>query len=198
DAIGRAIWKIDSQGRLSRYFGRMGGHWLALDAEGRFARAKLPHFQRITPDGEAPVLVAADGGSPIVVNRDGNLYYLCGFSRTEPMDPGGPLIGRMSPEGKLTVLAPDLKETVEKLSGITGLAAGPGGWLYAACPSAVLKIGPDGTSSTLVHPLVVADCDVDFPDGNPNLPLPALRGLAVDSDGTVYPARAGCPPAGRN
>ena len=165
---------------------------MALDVEGRFSRAKLPFFQRITPDGERPALVVADGGSPIAVCRDGNLYYLCGFSPTEPMNAGGPLIGRMSPEGKLTVLAPGLKETVEKLDGITGLAAGPDGQLYAACPSAVLEIGLDGTVSTLVHPVVVADCDVDFPDGNPNFPLPALRGLAVESDGTVYAAAVGC------
>ena len=192
DAVGRAIWKIDAQGKLTKYYDKLGGHWMALDVEGSFSRARIPHFERITPDGEKPALVVADGGSPIAVSRDGNLYYLCGFSRKEPMDPGGSLIGRMSPEGKLTVLAPGLKETVEKLNGITGLAAGPDGRLYAAFRSAVLKIGPDGTSSTLVHPVVVADCDVDFPDGNPNLPLPALRGLAVDSDGTVYAAAVGC------
>jgi sugar lactone lactonase YvrE len=192
DIAGRAIWKIDLQGGLSKYDDRMGGHWMALDADGSFSRADLPHFKRITPDGEKPALVVADGGSPIAVNRDGNLYYLCGFSRSEPMDPGGPLIGRMSPEGKRTVLAPGLKETVEKLGGITGLAAGPDGWLYAACPSAVLRVGPDGTSRTIAHPVAVADCDEDFPDGNPNFPLPALRGLAVDREGTVYAAATGC------
>ena len=138
DAVGRSIWKIDAQGKLTKYYDKLGGHWMALDAEGRFSRAKLPFFQRITPDGERPTLVVADGGSPIAVCRDGNLYYLCGFSRTEPMDPGGSLIGRMSPEGKLTVLTPGLKETVEKLDGITGLAAGPDGQLYAAFRSAVL------------------------------------------------------------
>jgi sugar lactone lactonase YvrE len=31
-----------------------------------------------------------------------------------------------------------------------------------------------------------------FPDGNPNFPLPALRGLAVDAEGTVYAAATGC------
>jgi sugar lactone lactonase YvrE len=192
DAVGRAIWKIDPSGKLSKYNDRISGHWMALDAGGSFSRAKLAHFERITPDGETPALVVADGGSPLAVGRDGNLYYLCGFSKAEPMNPGGSMIGRMSPEGKLTVLTPGLKETVEKLNGITGLAAGPDGYLYAAFRSAVLKIGPDGTSSTLVHPVVVADCDEDFPDGNPNLPLPALRGLAVDSDGTVYAAAVGC------
>jgi sugar lactone lactonase YvrE len=192
DATGRAIWRIDSQGRLSKYLDRMGGHWMALDMEGHFARAKIPHFERITPDGVKPALVVADGGSPIVVNLDSNLYYLCGFSRTAPTDPGGPLIGRMSPAGKLTVLAPGLKDTVEKLGGITGLAAGPDGFLYAACPSALLKIATDGTATVLVHPVAVADFDEDFPDGNPNFPLPALRGLAVDAGGTMYVAATGC------
>ena len=192
DAAGRAIWKIDPDGRLSKYCDRIGGHWMALDAGGSFSRAKIPHFERITPDGQKPALIVADGGSPIAVSRDGNLYYLCGFSRTEPTDPGGPMIGRVSPEGNLTVLAPGLKEMVEKLGGITGLAAGPDGHLYAACPSAVLRIGPDGAASTLVHPVAVADCDEDLPDGNPNFPLPALRGLAVDREGTVYAAASGC------
>jgi sugar lactone lactonase YvrE len=192
DSAGRAIWKIDPQGKLSKYFDPMGGHWMALDADGSFSRASIPHFERITPDGEKPALVVADGGSPITVNRDGNLYYLCGFSSTKPMDPGGPLIGRMSPDGKLTVLAPGLKKMVENLGGITGLAAGPDGFLYAACPSAVLKVGRDGTASTLIHPIAVADCDEDFPDGNTKWPLPALRGLAVDPDGTLYAAATGC------
>ena len=192
DILGRAIWKIDAQGKLTKYYDKLGGHWMALDAEGSFSRAKIPHFERITPDGEKPALVVADGGSPIAVSRDGYLYYLCGFSRTKPTDPGGPLIGRVSPEGKLTVLTPGLKETVEKLGGITGLAAGPDGCLYAACPSAVLKVGPDGTASTLVHPVAVADCDEDFPDGNPDFPLPALRGLAIDTEGTAYAAATGC------
>jgi hypothetical protein len=192
DIVGRAIWKIDAQGRLSKYHDKLGGHWMALDEEGRFSRAKLPDFERITPDGEKPALVVADGGSPIAVNRDGCLYYLCGFSRTEPLDPGGPLIGRMSPEGTLAVHARDIKARVEELGGITGLAAGPDGRIYAACRSAVLKIEPDGTASTLFHPVVLADCDEDNPDGNRNLPLPALRGLAVASDGTVYAAATGC------
>jgi sugar lactone lactonase YvrE len=170
----------------------MGGHWLALDAEGRFARARLPHFERITPDGQAPALVVADGGSQIVVNRDGNLYYLCGFSSSQPTNSGGPLIGRISPEGEITVLAPGLRETVERHGGITGLAAGPDGVLHAACPSAVLKISPDRTASVLVHPVAIADCDEDFPDGNRDYPLPALRGLAVDGDGSVYAAATGC------
>jgi hypothetical protein len=55
---------------------------------------------------EKPALVVADGGSPIAMSRDGHLYYLCGFSRTKPTDPGGPLIGRVSQEGKMTFASP--------------------------------------------------------------------------------------------
>jgi hypothetical protein len=101
------------------------------------------------------------------VGRDGNLYYLCGLSKAKPTDPGGFLIGRASPEGTLTVLNRGLEQMVEKLEGITGLATGPDGHLYAAFPSAVLRIATDGTASTLVHPIALADSDVDFPDGNP-------------------------------
>ena len=192
DVAGRSIWKIDAHGRLSKYSDRTGGHWLALDADGSFSRTKARISSGCTPDGEKPVLIVADGGSPIAVNRDGNLYYLCGFSKVEATNPGGPLIGRASPDGKLTVFAPGLEETVEKFGGITGLAAGVDGFLYAACPSAVLKVDPEGKASTIVHPVTVEDCDEDFPDGNRAYPLPALRGLAVDPRGTVYAAATGC------
>ncbi|HWE35947.1 MAG TPA: hypothetical protein VG406_05185 [Isosphaeraceae bacterium] len=192
DAAGRAIWRIDPQGRLSRYTDRIGGHWLALDAEGKFARARLSQFERITPAGEVPALIVADGGSPIAISRDGNLYYLCGSSKEKPLDAGGLLIGRVTPGGERKVVTPGLRPTAEKLGGITGLAAGPDGNLYAAGPSGVLKVGPDGAVTTLAHPIKLGDCDVDYPDGNPNFPLPALRGIAVDADGTVYAAATGC------
>jgi hypothetical protein len=56
----------------------------------------------------------------------------------------------------------------------------------------VLKVKPDGSFTTLVRPVADQDCDVDFPDKNPDFPLPALRGLAVDSHGAVYAAATGC------
>ena len=42
---------------------------------------------------------------------------------------------------------------------------------------------------TLVQPVVVTDCDEDLLD---NIPSPYLRGLDVDSRGTVYAAATGC------
>jgi hypothetical protein len=56
----------------------------------------------------------------------------------------------------------------------------------------VTKLKTDGTFSVLVRPIELKDCDVDYPDNNPNNLLPALKGLAVDADGTVFAAGVGC------
>jgi sugar lactone lactonase YvrE len=189
DMLGRTIWKIDGQGKLTEHHLGIGGHWMCLDTEGSFARTQpTKYFVRITPTGVKPALLLADGGSPLVVHPDGNLYYV---SNDDRMTPGGLHLTRMSRDGKTSLFAPELNKTTEKL-GITGLATGPDGSLYIACPSAILKVNPDGKDETLIHPIVVKDCDVDYPDNNPNFPLPALRGLAVDSRGTVYAAATGC------
>jgi sugar lactone lactonase YvrE len=188
DSAGRAIWRIDADGKLTKFSDKVGGHWMALDAEGRFARADLKRFERITPVGVKPALIVADGGAPIAVGRDGNLYY--GLSLLD----GGKLgagLTRISPDGKQNLFAPALTERVEKL-GISGLATGPDGSLYVACHSAVLKVEMDGTVTNVADPVEVKDCDFDFPDNNPKFPMPALRGLAVDSRGTVYVAATGC------
>ena len=185
---GRGVGKIDPQGKLTYVGETHGGHWMCLDPEGSFSRTQPKHFERITPDGVEPALIYADGGSPIAVLRDGNLYFA---SNNEKMTPGGLQVTRQSPDGKLSIFPPDGKKTTEKL-GITGLAPGPDGSLYIASPSAVMKLKMDGTFTTLVHPIELKDCDVDYPDNNPNSLLPSLRGLAVDEDGTVFAAGVGC------
>jgi sugar lactone lactonase YvrE len=48
-----------------------------------------------------------------------------------------------------------------------------------------MKIKTDGTFTTLANPVVVKDCDQDAPTS-------FLRGLDVDSRGTVYAAACGC------
>jgi sugar lactone lactonase YvrE len=188
DSGGRAIWKIDARGKLTKYSERLGGHWMALDPEGRFSRGKVKYFERISPDGVRPALIVADGGAPIVVNRDGNLYYSSWSTPEDEMAPGALTVTRMSPDGTRTQFAPELRKRVEKL-GITGLAAGPDGSLYVACPSAVLKVKLDGTFTTLVQPVRVQECDEELPDNNVS---PYLRGLAVDPQGSVYAAATGC------
>ena len=50
----------------------------------------------------------------------------------------------------------------------------------------------DGTFSTLVDPIHLEGCDVDYPDNNTNNALPYLRGLAVDKQRTVFAAGTAC------
>src|SRR5262245_56107588 len=100
DSAGRAIWKIDSDGKLTRFSEKVGGHWMTLDADGTFSRADLKLVKRITQDGVKPVLIVADGGAPITVNRDGNLYYGLRLLDGDRITAG---ITRISPDGKQTL-----------------------------------------------------------------------------------------------
>jgi WD40 repeat protein len=185
----KSLWKIDAAGNLTR-FQRGGWHWLALDETGNYSEQDLKewwqkritmNFGRVSLPNSKRALLQADG-APFVVGRDGNLYWAKGNVE----------IARLSPDGKVTLLAAGLKETAEKLGGLRGLASGPDGGLYAACPSAVLKIDPEGKVTTLVHPIILQDVDAELPPGTPDDQKPFLRGLAVDSRGTVYAAATGC------
>jgi sugar lactone lactonase YvrE len=176
---------VDADGQLTKYSDKLGGHWMALDTDGGFARADVKLVQRVTPAGAKPALLVADGGAPVAVGGDGRLYYALRL-----LDGGGVAVGitRVSPDGTRTRFAPEVEKVVEKL-GITGLAAGPDGALYVACPSAVLRVKQDGMFTTIANPVVVKDCDEDLPDNNPS---PYLRGLAVDGRGTIFAAATGC------
>jgi len=89
--------------------------------------------------------------------------------------------------------APALSEALQKIDdGVTGLATDPDGSLYVACWTAVFKVKMDGTVTTLAHPIEVKDCDEDKADHKPTNRLPYMRGLAVDSEGTVYAAATSC------
>jgi sugar lactone lactonase YvrE len=185
------VGKIDRHGKLSYVGHTSGGHWLCLDPDGSFSRAQPRHFERITPDGVKPALIFADGGSPIAVLRDGLLYYASG---DDTITPGGLQLTRQPPGGDVSIFPPGGKSITEKL-GITGLAPGPDGTLYIAQPNAVLTLKMDGTFTTIASSIQLRDCDVDYPDhipNNPKMPLPSLRGLAVDQDGTVFAAGVGC------
>src|SRR5262249_24445096 len=182
------VGRIDPQSKLTYVGNTHGGHWLCLDVEGSFSRTQPKHFERITPDGAKPSLIYADGGSPIAVLRDGFLYYV---SHDERMTPGGQQVTRQSAGGKLEIFPADGKKVTETL-GITGLASGPDGSLYIAQPNAVLRLGTNGTFTTVASSIELKDCDVEYPDHNPDNLLPFLRGLAVDADGTVFAAAVGC------
>jgi hypothetical protein len=199
---GKGVGKIDAEGHLT-YVHKVtgGGHFLALDAGGRFA-TQLPRlFERITPEGVKPALLYASGGAPLVVSRDGNLYYGSGYPGGDDTAPGGLTLTRLSPEGKRALFAPDLKATLGRLKeAVTGLAAGPDGSLVVACPNAVLKVTTDGAVTTLLHPVEVNDGEDVFGKvrgargymDSPFFHAPYLRGLDVTGDGTVYAAATGC------
>ena len=160
----RGVCKIDTEGKLTYIHKNTGGHFMALDAEGRFAStADNRLFMKIKPSGVKPFLLFASGGAPFVVNRDGNLYYGSGFPGGADTAPGGLTLTRMSPDGKLTLFTPGLKEVLEKLNeAVTGLAAGPDGTLFVACPNAILKVKTDGSVTTFVNPVVVKDFEDDL------------------------------------
>jgi hypothetical protein len=182
------LWKIDARGQLTQ-FHKSGWHWLALDAHGGYAAANFrawfskgiaPNFGRV-PIADGKLALIQTDGVPFVIAPDGNLYLAKGHLE----------LARLSPDGSLTVMAPGLRAMAEKLEGIKGLAAGPEGSLYASCPSAVLRIKPDRTVATLIHPIRLNGLDTDLPPGTPNDHEPFLRGLAVDARGTVYAAATG-------
>ena len=189
---GRGVMKIDTNGNLTNVHPTRGGHWLTLDADGRFSRFEMKFFERITADGIKPALIFADGGAPVAVNRDGNLYF--GASPdTHEVTPGALAVARVSPDGTSALFAPAIGKTLHDLNdGITGLAAGSDGSLYIAGWNSLLEVNSDGVVTTVAHPVVVMDCDKDPADHNPANDVPLLRGLAVDSSGAVYVAATSC------
>src|SRR4030095_183586 len=123
-------------------------------------------------------------GSPMVMNRDGSLYYIKGLE-----------LARLTPDGKVTmVVTQAFKETVDKLGGIKGLARDETGTIYATCPSAILRIKPEGTFTTMLHPVTVKDCDTDLPSYPYSAPefAPYLTGLTIGPQGVIYAAATGC------
>jgi len=188
--LSRGLVRIAADGKATTIH-REGGHWLALDSQGRFATmdfALSDHwprwFKRRTAEGVKPALLT-DGGSPLVIGHDGNLYYVCD---DEKMIPAGLQIARLSPDGTLALLNPKLRETSERLGGIKGLACGPDGSLFATYPKSILKISAQGQIATLLDPVVVADCEPNVKQAD----LPFLKGVAVDARGQLYVAASGC------
>jgi hypothetical protein len=191
--ISRGLVRFGADGKVSIVL-KEAGHWLARDTTGRFRRMEFEKsihwprwFKHRRPPGEALALIS-DGGSPLVIHRDGNLYYVCGDER---MTIGGLQIGRLSPDGKLALVFPQMKGRVDELGGIKGLASGPDA-LYATCPGALLKVKLDGTFTTLKESIVTPDCVRFLPPNTPPTHEPFLTGVVVDSQTNIFLAATGC------
>jgi hypothetical protein len=189
---GIGIVKISTDGTITYIHHATDGHWICLDEQGIFSRTQPKYFERITPDGSAPAIIYAGGGSPIAMGRDGNLYY-CGGEHGD-MHPGAKTLVRETPAKQQILFSPTLENILDKLNdGITGLASSPDGSLYVACWNSLLKVNMDGSVKTLVHPVLVSDCDEDPADHREaNKGIPLLRGIAVDSGENVYVAATSC------
>ena len=181
---GAGLWKIDAHGKLARISGVM-FHWLALDANDRFANTSLPSGASgdITKAGANPTLLLSSD-FPIAIGQDGNLYY------TSRGPEGGLRIMRMMPSGGTSVLATLPLTARGPLQHINGIAAGPDDSLYYTENNAVRRITAQGLVSTVATiPALVS---------SPSIPgisadvRPYLRGFAVDARGVIYVAASGC------
>ena len=181
---GKGTWKVSTNGELT-LISDVRDHWLDIDLEGHFSRSHLKDFQRITPDG-ARLTILLNGDFPFTVNRDGNIYSAL-------WKPGRLEINSRSPNGKVSAMQLE-GATNAAIGGVTGMASGPDGSLFVTDGSMLLKISMPGRVSTLVAKVSVSDCPDDLPA--PHLrgvpPAPFLRGLAVDSEGSVYAAANRC------
>ncbi len=175
---GSGLWKIDTHGTLVKITAPR-FHWLALDAEDRFAGARLPSgsMGEVTRVGSGPTLLLASD-YPLAIGRDGSLYYPSRRSDGAALD-----LLRLEPAGRSSTVV-----TVP-LPYINGLAAGPDGSLYFTEDRAIRRVGAKGKLSTVVDHVALSAC-ARIPGNEPNDPL--LRGLAVDSTGAVFVAASGC------
>jgi DNA-binding beta-propeller fold protein YncE len=179
---GAGLWKIDAKGKLALISGTR-FHWLALDANDRFASAQLPSASdwEILKVGANPTLLLSSD-FPIAIGQEGNLYYPSGSA-------GGLRMMRMLPSGKSSVLA-NLTATARGLPHINGIAAGPDGSLYYTENSAIQLITAQGRVSAVATIPALAGCR-SIPGIEADA-RPYLRGLAVDARGVIYVAASGC------
>lgn len=188
------VWMVDSQGALLQRDGP-GYHFMIADPQGHFAAHQWPRF----PDGEIRV-VGADpalllaSSFPVAIGPDGALYY------PEARNDDHVHIMRVMPSEDPTDFAtlPDATEIDPagepiRARWIHGLASGPDGALYYTEKNAVRRIDAQGNVSLVAGDIAVPGCDPPPAIVQDSERMgPALRGLDVASDGTIYAAASGC------
>jgi DNA-binding beta-propeller fold protein YncE len=179
------VWKVDTHGALTHLPGPA-FHWMALDADNRFGAVRLPSgsggdVARLRAN---PVLLLASS-FPVVIGRDGILYYPThGTGVPNPLQ-----MMKLLPSGQTASMASLPSTTVGlPIRDLNGLAAGPEGSVYYTEKDAIRRISRDGHVSIVVENILRVHC-ASIPEGGPD---PLLRGLDVDSAGTIYVAATGC------
>ncbi len=189
---GVGVWKVGLRGRMTRHQGPA-YHFMTIDPRGRFSQRHMPRGT----GGELPVVgpdptLILSSDFPVTVGSNGTFYYPQpeGTDRVRIMrvaPAGGPEVFATLPPA--TEVGPDGK--ARSVPWIHGLAAGPDGSLYYAEMAAVRRIARDGTVSRVVGDVKVPGC-VRPPAAREERLGPAMRGLDVTPDGTVYVAASGC------
>ena len=177
---GSGVWKIDLHGKLT-HFADPKFHWMTIDNDDCFATTQLPTGARgdIVRVSTTPTLLVASD-FPIAIGANNNLYYPSSAS-------AGLQLIELAPSARTTVLTNLSAAGGGNLTHLNGLAAGSDGSFYYSEDNAIRRISPQGQVSTVIANITIPTC-VSIPGAT----RPLLRGLAVDSQGTIYVAASGC------
>ena len=178
---GAGVWKIDLHGKLTQLPGPR-FHWMAIDPDDCFRTVTLPAGPRgdIERVGATPTLLVASD-YPIAIGSNGNLFYPSYASAS------GLQMMELTPSDRTSVFTKLSAARGGDLRHVNGLNAGPDGSLYYSEDNAIGRISARGQVSTVIANLTVPSC-VSIPGTT----RPMLRGLAADSQGTIYVAASGC------
>lgn len=184
---GSGVYKVDRAGTLTK-LSVPAYHWMAIDLDGTLSLTRISFAgsrgTTVTRVGHNPTLLLSSD-FPVAVGPDGALYY--------PWAPSGDHVQilRLSPDHQTTVRT--LLPTRTSNLGVrwrNGITVSSNGSIYFTEDRAIQMITPDGELKTVVDSVDPAGCGsvagVEAEVG------PYLRGLAVDSAGTIYVAAAGC------
>lgn len=182
---GGGVWKIDTHGVLTRLSAN-NLHWMTIDIDDHFAKVSLPSgsgwvMERV---GSKPTLILSSD-FPIAMGRSAKLYF-----PTQGRAAGVQIL-QLEPTGRSSVLAtlPDAA-TGGPLGWVNGLTVAPDGSLYYTGNNTIRRIAVSGQVSTVAANVSLTGCAVIPGMGASDGPF--LRGLEVDSHGTMYVAATGC------
>ncbi len=180
---GGGVFTIERDGRVVRREGPA-FHWFALDPPGRFRRTPWPSIPgaEIRSAGADPAVVLSSD-FPVAIGSDGIFYF------AERGRDGRKRIVGIDPAGKRSIRA--LLPHGEPEGWVNGLAAGPDGSLVYTENATVRRIDRNGRVATLASRIEVPRC-ARIPFDEVGEVRPYLRGVAVETDGTVYVAAAAC------